>query len=210
MDLSGVAAVLALLSIPVTVLVSRWQMRTTLVQSEANYRAALEVAEANHRAALEVADASHQHALETAEANHQKALELAAAGHRSALEVARRQAEAEHLRWIAEARTAEYRLLENTLTQFRRLALANEVDRNALSDIDHELHQICYSIQQLGTDEVYRVATHIHGAFRAFSAFHVSDTHSERETWWRGSITPLRAKLSEAVKRVLDGSLGQT
>lgn len=88
MDLSGVAAAFALLSIPASVLIARWQMRTALAQSEANHRAAMEVAEANHRAALEIVDANHQKANEAAEANHRRALELAVEGHRSAIEVA--------------------------------------------------------------------------------------------------------------------------
>jgi hypothetical protein len=54
MDLSGIAAILALASIPVSVLIARWQMRAMLAQSEANHRAALEAAEANHRSALEL------------------------------------------------------------------------------------------------------------------------------------------------------------
>lgn len=66
MDLSGVAAALALLSIPVSVLIARWQMRTALAQSEANHRAAMQLAKANHRAALEVVDANHQKAKEAA------------------------------------------------------------------------------------------------------------------------------------------------
>jgi hypothetical protein len=56
MNPSGVAAILALGSIPVSVLLARWQMRTALRQAEASHRSALEVAEANHRSASEVAE----------------------------------------------------------------------------------------------------------------------------------------------------------
>jgi hypothetical protein len=55
MSLAGIAAVLALAGIPVSVLVAHWQMRTTLAQAEASHRTALAAAEANHRSALEVA-----------------------------------------------------------------------------------------------------------------------------------------------------------
>ncbi|MFC8222398.1 hypothetical protein ACFUTY_30055 [Streptomyces sp. NPDC057362] len=54
MSLTGIAAVLALAGIPVSVLVARWQMRTTLAQAEASHRTALEAAKASHRSALEV------------------------------------------------------------------------------------------------------------------------------------------------------------
>ncbi len=40
---------------------------------------------------------------------HRIALEAAEASHRNALEVARRQGEAERVRWLTEARRAEYR-----------------------------------------------------------------------------------------------------
>ncbi|MGW1254474.1 hypothetical protein ACWD5Q_04625 [Streptomyces sp. NPDC002513] len=54
MSLTGIAAVLALAGIPVSVLVARWQMRTALAQAEASHRTALEAAEASHRSTLEV------------------------------------------------------------------------------------------------------------------------------------------------------------
>jgi len=43
MSLTGIAAVLALAGIPVSVLVARWQMRTALAQAEASHRSTLEV-----------------------------------------------------------------------------------------------------------------------------------------------------------------------
>ncbi|MGK5628890.1 hypothetical protein [Streptomyces sp. URMC 123] len=207
MDLAGAAAVLALLSIPASVLIARWQMRTTLAQSEATYRAALEVAEVNHRAALEVLDANHQKALETAEANHQRALELAAASHRGALDVARKQAEAEHLRWITEARTAEYRLFEASLAQFRRVFLADEVVKNELIDAHHEMHRSRYAIRQLGPGEVYDVVERIDlqcGLILVRFAKRTSQIPIERAEWWQRAIAPLRLELGEAVKGMLD------
>jgi hypothetical protein len=55
MDLAGIAAILALAGIPVSVLLGRWQMRTALAQARESHRTAMEVAEANHRNALELA-----------------------------------------------------------------------------------------------------------------------------------------------------------
>ncbi|MFJ9139062.1 hypothetical protein ACIRRT_38985 [Streptomyces sp. NPDC102256] len=55
MDLAGIAAILALAGIPVSVLLGRWQIRTALAQARENHRTAMEVAEANHRSALELA-----------------------------------------------------------------------------------------------------------------------------------------------------------
>ncbi|MGW5017107.1 hypothetical protein [Streptomyces cacaoi] len=55
MDLAGIAAILALAGIPVSVLLGRWQMRTALAQARESHRTAMEVAEANHRSALELA-----------------------------------------------------------------------------------------------------------------------------------------------------------
>lgn len=202
MDLSGVAAILALLSIPTSVLIARWQMRTALAQSEANYRTALGVAEANHRAALEVVDANHQKAMEAAEASHQRALELAAESHRSAMDVAGQQGAAEHRRWMVEARSAEYRNFENSLAEFRRAFLTHHADSDHLVDVLAELHRSRYYIGHLGPDEVVSIVERIDLLCQTL-AMHVE--LGERAEWWRSRIRPLRTNLSEAVKRALIG-----
>jgi len=202
MDLSGIAAVLALLSIPTSVLLARWQMRTALAQSEANSRAALEVAEANHRAALEIVDANHQKAMDTAEANHQRALELAAEGHRSAMEVARQQGDTEHRRWMAEIRSTEYRNFENTLAEFRRAFLSHQAGTDHVMDVLAELHRSRYYIGHLGPDEVISIVERIDLMCQTVAP-HVE--LNERAEWWRTRIRPLRTELSEAVKRAIIG-----
>lgn len=203
MDLSGVAAAFALLSIPASVLIARWQMRTALAQSEANHRAAMEVAEANHRAALEIVDANHQKANEAAEANHRRALELALEGHRSAIEVANQQGNAEHRRWMVETRSAEYRNFENTLAEFRRAFLAHQAGSEHLVDVLAELHRSRYYIGHLGSDDVISIVERIDLLCQTL-AVHVEP--GERAEWWRTRVRPLRAELSEAVKRSLIGS----
>ncbi|WP_415953799.1 hypothetical protein [Streptomyces sp. KLOTTS4A1] len=200
MDLSGVAAVIALLSIPTSVLIARWQMRTALAQSEANHRAAMEVAAANHRAALAVVDANHRKAGEAAEASHARALELAAEAHRSASEMAQQQRNSEHRRWMTESRSAEYRNFENTLAEFRRTFLAHQSDSEDLVDVLAELHRSRYYIGHLGSDEVISLVERIDLLCQSL-AVHVEP--GERAEWWRTRIRPLRAELSEAVKRSL-------
>lgn len=59
MNLANIAAILALASIPVNVLIARWQARTAIQQAEAANSAALKVAEQNHQASL---DALHKQA----------------------------------------------------------------------------------------------------------------------------------------------------
>ncbi|MEV6699268.1 hypothetical protein AB0M68_19150 [Streptomyces sp. NPDC051453] len=202
MDLAGVAAVLALLSIPTSVLLARWQMRTALAQSEANHRTALEVAEVNHRAALGAIDANHEKAMETAEANHQRALELATESHRSAMEVARQQGDTEYRRWMAEIRSAEYRNFENTLAEFRRAFLSHQAGSDHFMDVLAELHRSRYYIGHLGPDDVISIVERIDLVCQTL-ATHVE--LSERAEWWSTRIRPLRTELSEAVKRALTG-----
>ncbi|MEU8691928.1 hypothetical protein [Streptomyces sp. NPDC048665] len=55
MDLSGIAAILALVGIPVGVLTTRWQMRATLRQAEMAQRSALDVAARQSDGAKELA-----------------------------------------------------------------------------------------------------------------------------------------------------------
>ncbi|MFE5534700.1 hypothetical protein [Streptomyces sp. NPDC056492] len=203
MDLSGVAAALALLSIPASVLIARWQMGTALAQSEASHRAAMQVAEANHRASLELIDANHRKASEAAEANHRRALEIAAESHRSAIEVVGQQENAEHRRWMVESRGAEYRNFENTLAEFRRAFLTRQTGSEHLVDVLAELHRSRYYIGHLGPDEVISIVERIDLMCQTLAA-HVEP--AERGEWWGTRIRPLRAELSEAVKRSLIGS----
>ncbi|MFE7357745.1 hypothetical protein ACFU8Q_32580 [Streptomyces sp. NPDC057543] len=54
---TSIAALLALTSIPVSVLVARWQARTALAQVEATSRSAIAQAEATYRAAVDAVEA---------------------------------------------------------------------------------------------------------------------------------------------------------
>ncbi|MYS09292.1 hypothetical protein GTW71_23295 [Streptomyces sp. SID6041] len=56
MDIAGIAALVALVGTPVSVLVAHWQKRTALQQTHALNQAARETAEAADRAALRLAN----------------------------------------------------------------------------------------------------------------------------------------------------------
>ncbi|MFF8940830.1 hypothetical protein ACF1A5_00870 [Streptomyces sp. NPDC014864] len=60
MDLSGVAAILALAGVPVSVLIARWQMRAMLAQAEISHRATLEAAQLTQQGALEAVRAQSE------------------------------------------------------------------------------------------------------------------------------------------------------
>jgi len=158
MDLTGIAALVALTGIPVSVLVAHWQKRTALQQTHALNLAARETAEAAHQAALQLqaaqAEAAHESAMAQAAANHQAALELqaaqaaaahrsamaqAAASHRSALEVARAQGQVEIERWTREKRSAAFEKVHASLDEFRTAFLQN-TDADALARIGRDMH----------------------------------------------------------------------
>ncbi|OYP19189.1 hypothetical protein CFC35_35790 [Streptomyces sp. FBKL.4005] len=169
-------------------LLGRWQMRTALRQAEASHQTALEVADANYRIALEAAEASH----------------------RNALEVARRQAEAERVRWLTEARRAEYRLLENSLAQFRRTLMVPEPIAEDVQSAFDEVHESVNLIEAVGPEEVCRIAVRILGKCRmptldiTFGRF---PSLEDREHWW-AQIRTLRHDFHDAVKGVLEGPWG--
>ncbi|WP_406505438.1 hypothetical protein [Streptomyces sp. NBC_01602] len=193
MNLSGIAALLALAGIPVTALIARWQMRTALAQAEANHRSALELAEANHRSALELA-----------EANHRSALELAEANHRSALELARNELDSERIRWLSEARRTRYAAYWDTLTRFRNLLLTDPVDQSAVAEAAMALHDQYGAVLQVGPAEV----THVVSAIRQQGArwsVRIPRTHHAAQELWEVEFSPLRAELSAAIRRVYTG-----
>lgn len=207
MDISGLAALLALAGIPVSVLVARWQMRTALRQAEASHRTALEVAEAARQSAVTAAEASHRSALELAEASHRRALEAAEVHHHRALELVHQQAEADRVRWLTEARRAEYMLLQNALAQFRRALFARHLSFGDVQDAFIEVHQAELVIQSVGPEEVFRIAQQISMQCRAIAMMRIpregSPPWEVRETWW-SEVRPFRDELLEAVSRVLD------
>ena len=192
MSLTGIAAILALLGIPVSVLVARWQMRTALAQAEAGHRTALAQAEANHRAAMEVAEASHRNALEVTEANC-----------RNALAVAREPVKAERDRWMFEARRAEYRYFQVAVDQLRR-ALLNGVDRGDLWDLYYEVHDSIHRVAEVGPEEVTDAARvlldHCYNMPWAWPA-----SAEQRRDRWETTVSPLRMELDEAIHRAISG-----
>lgn len=184
MDLSGAAAILALLGIPVSVLIARWQTRTALRQTEEANRTALGIAEANYRNAVEVAEANH----------------------RSALEVMREQADAERKQWLRDTRRAEYRLFQNAVARFRRSYLAQEIDNEELRDAVIGLHESTYAIKEVGPDEVYVVVRTIKDRCSIAQMRLRSNSPDARAEWWRRNIRPYRTDLSEVMNRALGNS----
>lgn len=203
MDMSGLAAVLALLGIPISVILARWQMRTALRQTEAAHRTALDVAEAARQSAVAAAKANHRSALELADVNQRRALEAAEANHRRALELARNQAEADRIRWLTEARRAEYRLFQNSLAQFRRALLARDLVVSEVEDAFNELHHAKLAIHSVGPEEVQFIASHVTATcwlmtFRRLRRA-ASPTLEDREAWW-SQVRPHLAELNDVVK----------
>ncbi|MET9536856.1 hypothetical protein ABZY16_05015 [Streptomyces sp. NPDC006553] len=148
MDLTGIAALVALAGIPVSVLVAHWQKRTALQQThalnqaarqtaESAHQAALAQAEAGHRAAresaLEQAAAAHQAALAQLEAAHRAALSQAATAHQAALELQAAQAAAAHESAMTQAAAAHQAALELQAAQ----AAASHRSAMALAAASH-------------------------------------------------------------------------
>ncbi|MFK0237755.1 hypothetical protein [Streptomyces vinaceus] len=184
MDATGVAALLALAGIPVSVLLTRWQMRAALRQTEAGHHTAMEVAAANHRSALEAAEAGHRHALE----------------------LARAQTRMERARWLAETRRVEYRFLQNSLAQYRRVLMAAEpLPEEVVSAFD-EVHHGVNLIEAVGPEEVHRLAARILTACRVPAAayqFGAAPSPDDRERWW-ARIKTLRHDFHDTTKKALD------
>ncbi|MFI1417133.1 hypothetical protein ACH4VX_03925 [Streptomyces sp. NPDC020731] len=184
MSLTGVAAVLALLGIPVSVLVARWQMRTVLAQAEASHQTALAVAEANYRSALEVAEA----------------------GHRTALEVARNGVKAERDLWMLEARRAEYRYFQIALDQLRRAVMSDPC--GDLWGVYHDVHDSSHRVAEIGPDEVDDAARAIRHRCYPIPISWAGAPREQRARAWETQITPLRLEFDEAVRQVISGQPG--
>lgn len=182
MDLSGIAAVVALAGIPVTLLIGRWQKQ-----------AALRQAELAHRAALEAAEASHRTALATAEASHRTAVAIAEASHRTALEVARHQSEVEEKRWTTEARSVTYKLFNVALAEFHQ-AFTGEDER--LAGIAFlELHNAEHLVRQVGPNNVYGAARRIVSQCGKLKRDFPATSGAEREALWKEQVSYLRDRL---------------
>ncbi|MFG3283222.1 hypothetical protein [Streptomyces sp. NPDC048111] len=186
MDATGVAAILALTGIPVSVLVSRWQLRAALRQAEVSHLAALQLAAENHRNALEAVEVNH----------------------RNALALARRQAEAERIRWLTEARRSEYRLFESALAQYRRALMAPEpLAEDVIAAFD-EVHHSVNHIHAVGPEEVSRSASSILGECRQpaidYQMGRAPDAERREECWAR--IRTLRRDFHDEAKTVLEGA----
>ncbi|MFF3775792.1 hypothetical protein [Streptomyces sp. NPDC002232] len=182
MDLSGIAAVVALAGIPVTLLIGRWQKQTALRQAELTHRAALEAAEANHRTALATAEANHRTALATAEASH-----------RTALEVARHQSEVEEKRWTTEARSVTYKLFNIALAEFRAAFTGD--DEQLASKTFQELHNAEHLVRQVGPRMVFGSARRIVEQCGALRLRFPATSGAEREALWKEQVSYLRDRL---------------
>ncbi|MET7721090.1 hypothetical protein [Streptomyces mirabilis] len=186
MNLSGIAALLALVGIPASVLIARWQMRTTLKQAELAHRTALEAAEASRRSTLELAEANH----------------------RNALEAARDNVEAERMRWEVEARRAAYSLFQSTLSRFRRALFSANFDSDEVRRAFDEMHDGIHEVDEVGPREVAAIAGTIFGRCRGLLmevSFHRLPSLEERIEAWQTEVKPLRTELDEAIQGVITG-----
>ncbi|MFB6842120.1 hypothetical protein [Streptomyces sp. NPDC056361] len=181
------AAILALLGIPASVLIARWQMRSTLRQTEEASRAALVIAELNYRNALEVAEANH----------------------RSALEVMRGQADVERERWLLEARSAQYRLFQGAVARCRRSYLAQEIDVEEWEDALDEIHEALYAIGEVGPEELYGIAARLKRMCGTMADMRLaldSNSQASRARYWEDVVRPHRVELNQAISSALNSS----
>lgn len=189
MDLTGIAALVALAGIPVSVLVAHWQKRTALQQTQALNRAARETAEAAHRAALaqaeaghraareaalEQAAAAHQAALAQLEAAHQAALAQAAAAHQAALELQAAQAAAAHRSAMAQAAAYHRSTLEvaRARDQVELERWKREKRSAAFEKVHAALDEFRTAfLQDADSDTLARIGFDMHGLFHAVLPF---------------------------------------
>ncbi|WP_225840548.1 hypothetical protein [Streptomyces sp. NK08204] len=176
MDLAGVAAVVGLMGIPVTVVIARWQLRSALDQAQLAYRAAIEAAEAAHRTALQQAEAAH----------------------RTALEVAHAQIKADHDKWLEEAQRTSFHAFQSAVGRFRR-KLEEGANRRELLNTASDLHDLQYELSLVCPEELSRLARNLYSACR-FEVLHRIDdytTHAERVALYDTMIKPLRVEITE-------------
>ena len=203
MDPSGIAALLALAGIPVTLVVARWQKRTALEQAEASHRTALEVAEANHRAALEQAEANHRTALSVAEASRRSALEVVKETHRNELKSAHLLADIEQERLRRQVSQTTAVQFQGAIDRFRRAVLAEAVRTDELQDYYNDIHEFEHVLSMVASSEV---RGHAFGIKRIAEEILLSaqDLALEaRAELWRERVTPKRGQLDDAINQEL-------
>lgn len=201
MDLSGIAALLALAGIPATLVVARWQKRAALEQAEASHRSATEVAEANHRAALEQAEANHRTALSVAEASRRSALEVVRATHQNDMEMAHRAAVIERERLMQQLSHNTAVQFQGAIDRLRRAALAETVRTDEMRDAYHDIHELEHVLCMVASGEVRNFAWAVKR--RAEQILRSVDglPLEARAELWRERVTPERARLDEAINQ---------
>jgi hypothetical protein len=182
-NLTGIAAILALGSIPVNVLIARWQLRSSAAQAEAAYRSALGVAEAQHRSALEVAEANHRAALAEAQAEHDNTL---------ALEWARAQREDAH------ETLAGVRAFRNAVTALRAVFLSDNVDDLDLREAQNVVHDTHHEVRMSGIIALSHIATEVDIEARRLRTY-AGASKEHRDTQWEQRMSGLRSRMDEVV-----------
>lgn len=187
MNLTGIAAILALGSIPVNVLIARWQLRSSAAQADAAYQSALKVAEAQHRSALELAEANHQAALAQARAEHDNTL---------ALEWARAQREdaRETLEGVRAFRTA--------VTALRLVFLSDNVDDQDLREAQNLVHETHHEVRMSGGIRLCNIATAIDVEARRLRT-HAAASQEKRTAMWDQHMSTLRSEMDDVISERL-------
>ncbi|WP_436995780.1 hypothetical protein [Streptomyces sp. enrichment culture] len=178
MDLSAIAALLALASIPATLVVARWQKRTALDQAAAAHNTAMHVAEAAHRSALAAAEKAHDHALE----------------------LLARQSRLEADQWVRDKRHAAYTRYQNALSQVRAAGAAEPRDMDEINKALRELHVSYHEARMVANrrvaDHIYRTDDRARNLLRHRRTGTVADFTRE----WSLFVAPQRAQLDEAIR----------
>ncbi|MGA5069108.1 hypothetical protein ACPB9E_35995 [Streptomyces exfoliatus] len=178
MDLSAIAALLALASIPATLVVARWQKRTALDQAAAAHRTAMQVAEASHRSALAAAEQAHHHALE----------------------LLSRQSKLEADQWVRDKRHAAYTRYQNALSQARTAGATEPRDVDEIHKALRELHVSYHEARMVAnrrvSDHIYRTDDRARNLLLQRRTGTVANFIRE----WSLFVAPQRAQLDEAIR----------
>ncbi|MFF8573535.1 hypothetical protein ACF07W_24360 [Streptomyces sp. NPDC015140] len=178
MDLSAIAALLALAGIPATLIVARWQKRTALDQAEAAHRTAMQVARATHESALATAEKAHDHALE----------------------LLSRQSRLEADQWVRDKRHAAYTRYQNALSQARAAGAAEPRD---MSEIDKALRELHVSYHEARMVANRRVADHIYRTddrARNLLLHRRTGAVANFNRGWLREVAPRRTQLDQAIR----------
>ena len=182
MNLTGIAAVLALASIPVNILIARWQTRSAVAQAEAAYRSALDVAKAQHESALELLEAQHRATLVEAKVTHEHNVDL----------------ESLRLRHVAEHEgLATVVAFQDAISAFRLAFLRETVNADELHEAYNEIHDARHALRG-GISMLFAIG--LEGECSDLMKL-ASVSLEDRTEAWRDKLSPRREELNAMIAR---------